>query len=230
MGLRVYVDIETLPPGEEVREQLAVELMRHCAENNQAIMTSEVAPEKVEEEFRKLALSGEMGRVLAVGVIIERDKEVLHRGIIGRDRATRRFHLDEARTLRSFWKLLDGFNTDRDIIIGHNIFDFDLSFLYKRSVIHRVRPTVKLSFARYRSRPVFDTMCEWSQWSWKGRISLDRLAKALGLESSKGQGIDGSRVYDYFCAGCHEEIAAYCMRDVELVRAIYRRMNFEEDV
>jgi hypothetical protein len=67
------------------------------------------------------------------------------------------------------------------------------------------------------------------QWSFKGRISLDRLAKALGLESSKGQGINGSRVYDYFCAGCHEEIADYCMRDVELVRAIYRRMNFEEE-
>ena len=91
-----------------------------------------------------------------------------------------------------------------------------------------MRPPVRLSFARYRSRPIYDTMCEWNQWSFKGRVSLDRLAKALGLESSKGQGIDGSRVYDYFCAGCHEEIAAYCMRDVELVRAIYRRMNFEE--
>ena len=229
MGLRVYVDIETLPPGEEVREQLAAELMRHCAENNRSAATAGVAPERVEEEFRKLALSGEMGRVLAVGVIVERDREILHRGVIGRDRATRLFHLDERRTLSGFWRLLDDFDTNRDLIIGHNIFDFDLSFLYKRSIIHRVRPPVRLSFARYRSRPVYDTMCEWNQWSFKGRVSLDRLAKALGLESSKGQGIDGSRVYDYFCAGCHEEIAAYCMRDVELVRAIYRRMNFEPE-
>jgi predicted PolB exonuclease-like 3'-5' exonuclease len=87
---------------------------------------------------------------------------------------------------------------------------------------------VKRSLARYRSRTIYDTMCEWSQWSWKGRVSLDRLAKALGLQSSKEEGIDGSRVYDYFCAGCDEEIADYCMRDVELVRQIYRRMNFEE--
>lgn len=55
------------------------------------------------------------------------------------------------------------------------------------------------------------------------------IIKALGLESSKGQGTDGSRAYDYFGAGCHEEIDAYSMRDVELVRQIYRRMNFEED-
>jgi DNA polymerase elongation subunit (family B) len=225
---RVFLDIETLPPGEEVREQLAVELMRYCVENHQTNTTSPVGPEKIEEEFRKLALSGEMGRVLAVGVIVERDGEILQRGIIGRDRETRLFHLDEARTLRAFWRLLSDFNTERDLIIGHNIFDFDLSFLYKRSIIHRVRPPVRLSFARYRSSPINDTMCEWTQWSFKGRVSLDRLARALGLESSKEQGIDGSRVYDYFCAGCHEEIADYCMRDVELVRAIYRRMNFEE--
>lgn len=225
MTKRIFVDIETLPPGEEMRERFAAELMLHCAENQPASS----APEKVEEEFRKLALSGEVGRVLAVGVIVERDKEILHQGIIGRDRTTRLFHLDEERTLRSFWRLLTDFNPERDLIIGHNIFDFDLSFLLKRSIIHRVRPPVRLSFARYRSRPIYDTMCEWSQWSWKGRVSLDRLAKALGLESSKGQGIDGSRVYDYFCRGCHEEIAAYCMRDVELVRQIYLRMNFEED-
>jgi hypothetical protein len=228
MPKRYFIDIETIPPDEKVREQTVVELMRHCAENCQAGTTAALAPEKIESEFRKLALSGEMGRVLAIGVIVERDNEILHRGIIGRDRATRLFHLDEARTLNGFWRLLKDFNTERDLIIGHNVFDFDLSFLYKRSIIHRVRPPVRLSFARYRSRPIYDTMCEWNQWSFKGRISLDRLAKALGLESSKGQGIDGSRIYDYFCAGCHEEIADYCMRDVELVRAIYRRMNFEE--
>lgn len=64
------------------------------------------------------------------------------------------------------------------------------------------------------------------KWSPRKFISLDRLAKILGTESSKGQGIDGSRVYHKFCAGCHEEIADYCMRDVELVRRIYYRMSF----
>jgi predicted PolB exonuclease-like 3'-5' exonuclease len=171
-----------------------------------------------------------MGRVLAIGVIVEKDSEILHRGVIGRDRATRLFHLDEERTLKGFWRLFNDFNQERDLIIGHNIFEFDLSFLFKRSIIHRVQPPVKLSFARYRSRPIYDTMCEWNQWSWKGRVSLDQLAKALGLCSSKEDGIDGSRVYDYFCAGCHEEIAAYCMRDVELTRAIYYRMNFLDNL
>jgi len=182
-----------------------------------------------EEEFRRLALDGDFGRVLTVGVIVEQDYQIIHRGLLGRERRTMMFHLDDVRTLRGFWKLLKGFNVSRDHIVGHNVFDFDLPFLYKRSVIQRVRPTVELPFTRYRSRPVFDTMHQWNKWSPRKFISLNRLAKVLGLESSKGQGIDGRLIYDRFCEGCHQEIADYCMRDVELVREIYYRMSFAED-
>jgi predicted PolB exonuclease-like 3'-5' exonuclease len=47
---------------------------------------------------------------------------------------------------------------------------------------------------------------------------------------AKIEGIDGSSIYDRFCAGCHQEIADYCMRDVELTREIYYRLTFEQDV
>jgi hypothetical protein len=210
MFRRIFVDIETLPPDKDF-----------CVAN----LLGEVSACS-DDEFRRLALDGDYGRVLTIGVIVEHDGQVIHRGLLGRERQTRMFHLDEARTLGGFWKLLKGFNVSRDLVVGHNLFDFDLPFLYKRSVIHRVRPSVDLSFARYRSRPVFDTMYLWNKWSPRKFVSLDRLAKILGLESSKGQGIDGGRVYDKFCAGCHQEIADYCMRDVELVREIYYRMSF----
>jgi predicted PolB exonuclease-like 3'-5' exonuclease len=72
-------------------------------------------------------------------------------------------------------------------------------------------------------------MYEWDKWRWGGRhASLDALARVLGLPSSK-QGMDGSRVYEEFCAGRHDEIACYCMRDVELVRRIYCRLTFSQD-
>ncbi len=68
------------------------------------------------------------------------------------------------------------------------------------------------------------------KWRWQRRsISLDELARVLGLETSKQEGMDGSRVYEKFCAGCHDEIARYCMRDVELVRQIYYRLVFAEE-
>lgn len=207
------MDIETLPPDRGSSAMGVCEEISSCSE----------------EEFRRLALDGDFGRVLTIGVIVEHDGQVNCRGLLGRERQTMMFHLDEARTLRGFWKLLNGFNVSRDLVVGHNLFDFDLPFLYKRSVIQRVRPSVELPFARYRSRPVFDTMHEWNKWSTRKYISLDRLAKVLGLESSKGQGIDGSLVYDSFCKGRHAEIADYCMRDVELVSKIYYRMSFSED-
>ena len=209
MVRRIFVDIETLPPDKDV-SALAPEEVSACSD----------------DEYRRLALDGDFGRVLTVGVIVEEDEKITHRGLLGRERQTMMFHLDEARTLRGFWRLLKGFNVRRDQVIGHNLFDFDLPFLYKRSVIQRVRPSVELPFTRYRSQPIFDTMHQWNKWSPRKFVSLDRLAKVLGLESSKSRGIDGARVYDKFCEGCHQEIADYCMRDVELVREIYYRMCF----
>lgn len=210
---RIFVDIETLPPDKGSAATGVKAEIDACSD----------------DEFRRLALDGDYGRVLIIGLLIEHDGEVIQRGLLGRERQTMMFHLDEARTLRSFWKLLKGFNAHRDLIIGHNVFDFDLPFIYKRSVIGRVRPSVELSFARYRAQPIFDTMHQWNKWSPRKYVSLDRLAKVLGLESSKGQGMDGSRVYDKFCAGCHSEIADYCLRDVDLVRAIYYRMVFPDE-
>jgi DNA polymerase elongation subunit (family B) len=162
--------------------------------------------------------------VLAIGIIIERQDQIISSGVLGRERQSLLFHLDERRTLRAFWKLLREFRPDRDVIVGHNIISFDLPFLYKRSVINRVSPSVELCFARYRSRPLFDVMCEWNKWDMRKFISLDALARILGLESSKQGGIDGAHVYDRFCEGCHQEIADYCMRDVRLTREIYYRM------
>lgn len=207
--MKVFLDIETLPP--DIESAVTCQKIARCTE----------------EEFRALALDGNYGRVLAVGIIIEDESgQVLRRGVLGRDRATMRFHVDELRTLRAFWKLMDGFDPGKDIICGHNIMEFDLPFIERRSVIHRVRPTVKFCFARYRSRPICDTMREWAHWSWKQNTSLDELAVILGLESPKQDGMNGSHVYDMFNQGRHQEIADYCLRDVECTRTIYYRMNF----
>jgi hypothetical protein len=214
MVKRFFVDIETLPPDKNDADGSVRAEITDCSD----------------EDFRRLALDGDFGRILTIGLVVEHDEQVIHRGLLGRERQTMLFHLDEARTLRGFWKLLKGFNARRDLVVGHNLFDFDLPFLYKRSVIQHVRPSVDLPFTRYRSQPIFDTMHQWNKWSPRKFISLDRLAKVLGLESSKGQGIDGSCVYDKFCAGCHQEIADYCMRDVELMRAAYYRMVFPNGV
>jgi DNA polymerase elongation subunit (family B) len=226
MSKLVFLDIETLPPHEELRKQLSPAKVRKLLKKRGKVEVDE-GTECTEEEFRGLALHAEYGRVLSVGVIVERDGEIIHRGVLGRERQTMLFHLDEARTLRGFWKLMKGFNVSRDLIVGHNVISFDLPFIEKRSLINRVQPTVKLSYARYRNQPIYDTMQVWGHWNLQ-YISLGDLAEVLKIGMSKTEGMDGSRVYDRFCEGCHQEIADYCLQDVELVRAIYYRMEYPE--
>lgn len=208
MALKVYLDAETLPPD---RSDPAVgEFLNSCTE----------------EEFRQLSLNPQYGRILCIGVIVEQDNQITQRGVIGRCRETGRFHLDEERTLRAFWKLLRGFDPRRDLLIGFNLLDFDLHFICTRSVIRRVKPSLVVCFARYRAAPVFD--CMWEFTHWRHRIKLDDLAKVLGMVSPKQEGVDGSRVYDLFVEGRHQEIADYVMRDCECTRAIHQRLIFDD--
>ena len=128
---------------------------------------------------------------------------------------------DETEIIQSFWKLVD---RNCNLFVGHNILDFDLRFIYQRSIIHQIKPSREIPFARFRNAPIFDTMHEWSKWG-REHISLDLLSRALGIPSPK-EGLDGSKVYPYYCAGKLPEICDYCKRDVETVRQVYRRLTF----
>ncbi len=240
MSLRIFLDIETIPPDEKEKSILSSNVLRYISScgnsyrqspNFNQNKTSENCDEKCSEElFRKLSLHAELGRILCIGVLLEKNGKEWRKGVFGYDTDSQTFHLNEEKTLRGFWKLMEEeFNPYRDLIVGHNVMDFDLPFIYKRSRILMVKPTVQLSFIRYRSRPIYDTMREWALWNMRERfISLSVLAELLGIELEKLDGIDGSRVYDEFMKGNHALIAEYCLRDVELSREIYHRMNVSD--
>jgi hypothetical protein len=156
---RIFLDLESVPPPEELRTLIKPEVIRKLCRRRGVFPSwageAEVAEGGVctDEQFRLLALHAEYGRVLAIGVIVEDDWQIVHQGLLGRERPTGHFHLDECRTLRAFWKLFQGFNAGHDLVVGHNVLDFDLPFLYKRSRINRIHPSILFSFARYRSAP-----------------------------------------------------------------------------
>jgi len=185
---------------------------------------------KDSDDHARTALSGDFGRILCVGFANEGGSGGVERGCLGWDDARKQFTGDERQILTAFWRMLRGFRPNVDRIVGHNLFDFDMKFIYKRSIVHNVKPSVDLSFARYCNQPLFDTMFEWERWGYGSKISLDRLARVLDLPSSKSEGVDGSHVSELYAAGEHEKIYDYCLRDVELTRLIYRRMTFVEDV
>lgn len=206
----LYLDIETIPADpsfkDEIRSGLALtrSKKRELAQRGQPITEGEV-----EAIYRETALSGEFGRILCIGCRLD-----------PQDAEARILSGDEPSILRAFWALA----AQADLFVGHNVLYFDLRYIYKRSVIHRVKPSKELPFVRYRNEPVFDTMMAWNRWSGE-LISLDRLAKALGLPSSK-QDLSGEKVFDAYLAGELERIHHYCKSDVELTRLVHRRLAF----
>ena len=65
-------------------------------------------------------------------------------------------------------------------------------------------------------------------WAGKrGTIGLDKLCKALSVPTPKGDGMDGSQVFDAWLAGELDRIAKYNAADVVATRAIWHRLQWE---
>ncbi|HKZ01273.1 MAG TPA: ribonuclease H-like domain-containing protein [Pyrinomonadaceae bacterium] len=130
----------------------------------------------------------------------------------------------ESETLSAFLSLLSDFDCEQDEIVGHNILGFDLPFIFQRCLINNiaVRPFVDLS--GYNVSGVFDTMSHWWFGDRRSRVSLDDIAWALGIESSKTEQVEGSKVFELYQTGRLAEIREYNLNDVRLTRKVYERM------
>ena len=197
----MYFDIETLPADAEQQKILKKVFDKKKAKYPKMRMS-------YEEFLGYTNFSGAFGRICCIAYAIDDGEIQVLSG-------------NELEMLKKFWQIAK----DIDLYVGFNILDFDLRFLYQRSVILKIRPSQNISFRRYQNSPIYDLMHEWTKWS--GRISMDELAHALGLESSK-KNIDGSQVFEYYQKGKLKEICDYCKEDVRLTRQIYRRLNFED--
>ena len=218
------MDIETLPPDEATWK-----VVRATVEDGveSKYKRQETIDARKEAAYRDCSLKGDFGRILCVGWILEDNGgEIVAEGVFGWDEEKACFTLDERRTLEEFWALVQRYGLEDGLIVGHNVFNFDLKFILQRSVVHGVRPTAEWWFGRYRNNPIYDTMMEWSKWDMRDFVSLGRLAVALGLPSSKSDEVSGDKVYDLFLDGRHEVIKDYCLADVRLTRHIYHRLMF----
>jgi DNA polymerase elongation subunit (family B) len=202
--IKLFLDIETLPCEEKDREMI-VSILKKKNSN------AEKDPEQL---FLETGFDGTFGRICCIAYIKEYQGGAIEKDVL---------RGDEKEILQKFWEAA----RDASLFIGHNILEFDLPFIHQRSMIHGVRPTQYINFAKYRSSPIYDTMKEWTKWAFNQGPKLDTLAKVLSLPTSKDD-MDGSQVYPYFLDGKLDDICAYCMKDVILTRQVYYRMNFDE--
>ncbi len=191
----LFFDIETVPTEKSLQES--------------GVLDSQIQLDEA-EIIKKLSLSAATAKILCLGYATDPPA----------DSPVDMLEGEEMAIIQNFWKLA----MDAQLFVGHNILDFDLRFIWQRSIIHQIKPPRDIPFTRFRNNPVFDTMHEWSKWG-REHASLDNLSKALGIPSPK-EGLDGSKVYPYYRDGKLTDIYEYCKRDVDTVRQVYRRLTF----
>ena len=190
-----FFDIETVPTDKSLQDN--------------GLLDSQIKLDEA-ELLKKLSLSAATAKIICLCYAIDPPGDAPIQALQG----------EEIDIIKNFWKLA----VDCNLFVGHNILDFDLRFIYQRSIIHQIKPLRDIPFTRFRNAPIYDTMQEWSKWG-REHVSLDNLSKALGIPSPK-ENLDGSRVYPYYRAGKLAEIVEYCKRDVDSVRQVYRRLTF----
>jgi DNA polymerase elongation subunit (family B) len=226
------LDIETIPlPAFKQRAASRLEraLQRgKMSEEQQARYFEDQAAEE-ERAYGMGSLAATSGRVLSIAVHIGSVVGVEVAGV-EQSESEHVFGIDsegeeesEQQALADFLALMRNFDPDIDVIVGHNVIGFDLPFIFQRCVVNNipVRPFVNLS--EFNVRGVYDTMHHW--WlGAKNRVALDDLAWALGIQSSKTDEVEGSRVFELYQAGRLGEIREYNLNDVRVTRRVYERL------
>lgn len=205
MAKTMFLDIETLPAAEADYKK-----MRHIWQRKkEKAKHYGKSPISFEEFIEWSSLSGAYGRICCISYAFDNEEPTCLEG-------------DEEKMLTKFWQAV----REANLFVGHNLLDFDLPFIFQRSVILKIKPTVDISLRRYSQSPVFDTMHEWSKWDMSRKTSLDELCHLFDIPTSKSE-MDGSMVHQYYQKGKIDEIKNYCNADVKATREIYKRLTFQ---
>jgi len=126
----------------------------------------------------------------------------------------------EAEILEDFWTGA----TDYDVFVTFNGRSFTLPFLYHRSAINEIKPTIQLSRNRYLSRQSFpyhvDLMDEFSFYgAMKPAPSLKALTEAYGIDYR--QEISGSEVGEFFQQKKFTDLAKRSAVDVLALKSLF---------
>lgn len=213
----IFIDIETIPCqsaeyAAEVRANITAPATYKKADSI-AQWIAENGDMAAQEAVAKTSFNPALGHICTIGCALG-DGDALS------------WHIDDVRNeagmIAEFFAWLPEQGQNR--FIGHYISGFDLRFIQCRAVVLGVKMPHAVTFPRNPkpwAESVFDTMTAWA--GPKDKISLDNLCKALGIEG-KGD-FDGSMVAKAWADGEHQKIADYCERDVEAVRAVYRKFE-----
>jgi predicted PolB exonuclease-like 3'-5' exonuclease len=218
---KLVIDIETVGlPWEDLDPYVREYMIKGLSEGD------------AEEAKRSGGLSPFRGKIVAIGVINIGDGrscvlyEVPGQTEVKVEKAATRTYISgtEKQILEKFWEFFDSDSR----FISFNGRQFDGPFLMIRSAINGIIPKRDLVGYRYGFHPNCDLREALNFFGTVNarqfKFNLDLACKAFGVETSKGEGLDGKSVETWYRAGRHREIADYCLDDVRATAELYDKL------
>lgn len=133
--------------------------------------------------------------------------------------------VDEGEILTAFWDVAKHYES----IVTFNGRGFDIPFIYLRSALLNV-PISRKDWLGYRfqTEPHCDLAEQLTFYGVSGRdgaarrFNLDFYCRAFGIESPKSHGITGRDINSLLSEGKFQEIAEYCLRDVQATVLLFQ--------
>lgn len=217
----LLLDIETTPATAAL-DQLPADMQRLWIEK-----IAKTAPESENEAEAyedKAGIYAEFGKIICISAaFFSLENNAYHL------RMKSFYNDDEAIVLNGFLGLVNKFYAKYPgfQFAGHNIKEFDIPFICRRSVIHQLslpRPLQLYGFKPW-EMPMLDTLHLWRFGDIRHYTSLKLLTAVLGIETPKDD-IDGSMVGKVYWKDHNlERIATYCQKDVIAVAQLLLRFK-----
>ncbi|MFH1050822.1 MAG: ribonuclease H-like domain-containing protein [bacterium] len=228
-------DIETVPlPFESFSESQQEYILRGTS-----------GEEEIQKKKNEMGLTPLTAQVVCIGIqLIERDEKgenkTLRHGAIAVDNGmndneerkdqlsdgTPCFFYNEKTALEKFWKTITKYEPVH--LISFNGRGFDAPFLMLRSALLGLKPSKNImsgtKFNYGMHTDLIDELTFYNPSFGYGatkRFNFDFYTRAFGLTSPKGEGIDGSKVPEFYANGKIKEISEYCLRDVKATWDLY---------
>ncbi|MGA2923277.1 MAG: ribonuclease H-like domain-containing protein [Candidatus Sulfotelmatobacter sp.] len=166
----------------------------------------------IDPNLAKGALDALTGRIVCIGMLIDDGAQITELAIAEED---------EAQILTKFWATIQ----PADVIVGHNVHEFDIPFIRQRSWIMNIRPSRNIDLRKFYTVDVWDSMQVWSNWGFRKYVSLDALGAALRCGQKSGHGMD---VAQWWSTRDLDAIKQYCIGDVRLTYSVYCKLTYQQ--
>lgn len=197
----IVIDIETIPC-QGLSTELTEIANQKCAKKRTG-----------NNDFTKFcSLDPHFGQICCIGIGID-------------DKIATLAYMPEIDILSAFWELMfDKANNAK--FVTFNGKSFDVPFIIKRSAVHGLLPTAKISTRKYDTSFHFDCMEVLADFSndYSKVVSLKTACKIYGIPHNDET--SGSDVYSLFMQGKIKEIEQHCAADIKATQQLYQKLKY----